>query len=275
MSVTKTKVCHVDTLAGHFETQFEDLPSDIQALVKAAYWAGDWDTLPPAERIKLAWQYDTPETDGQRLQRQHDLSIEQDRIAAMVPQTITERERKAEALSDLSARIQKTGVLLLQDQLARAERMPTPTTFEQGWQASESARITALIVKAQTAPSDPESPNEAALVSPVSEPEPTPYHLLATPAELIGAFGAFTGMTKTWFNSPKDTPQLLAARHTAGQGGKHFREPLYFVLAVVQWLIDPKRRKGKPMSEATGWRIMENKFPKVYEEYQSLAPDAD
>jgi len=113
-------------------------------------------------------------------------------------------------------------------------------------------------------------------------PEPkacaTPWHLLATPAELIAAFGTFTGMTKAWFNAAKDTPELSKARHTAGQGGRNGREPLYFVLPVMQWLIDPKRRKGKDkptMREATGWRVLRTKFPKVYEEYQDQEPNPD
>lgn len=109
--------------------------------------------------------------------------------------------------------------------------------------------------------------------APVESAEP--YDLLATPTELIDAFGVFTGMGKTWFSKPKDRPQLLAARHTAGKGGRKGREPLYYVFSVMQYLIDPKRRGGKTMQEATGWRILKNKFREVYDEHQDLAPDAD
>lgn len=109
----------------------------------------------------------------------------------------------------------------------------------------------------------------------VTEADPTPWHLLATPAKLIAAFGPLTGMNKSWFNNAKDTPRLLAARHTAGKGGRKGREPMYCVFPVVQWLIDAKRRKGRPMEDATGWRVLKNQFPKVYEEYQTFEPDPD
>ena len=107
------------------------------------------------------------------------------------------------------------------------------------------------------------------------EPAPTPWHLLATPAELIVAFESLTGMNKAWFNNAKDAPKLKAALYSAGQGGRNGREPLYFVFPIMQWLIDPKRRKGTTMKEATGWRVLRNKFPKVYEDYQGVAPDFD
>jgi hypothetical protein len=111
--------------------------------------------------------------------------------------------------------------------------------------------------------------------APVVEAGATPWHLLATPAELIDAFGRFTGMDKAWFNNVKDTPKLKAALHTAGQGGRNGREPLYCVLPVMQWLADPKRRKGRPMGEASGWRVLEHKFPKVHEEYLGQKPDTE
>jgi hypothetical protein len=103
----------------------------------------------------------------------------------------------------------------------------------------------------------------------------TQWHLLATTTKLIDAFGAMTGMNKTWFSNVKYRPQLLAARHIAGQGGRNGREPFFYVFSVMRYLIDPKRRGGKTMQVATGWRILKNKFPKVYDEYQDQNPDAD
>jgi hypothetical protein len=110
---------------------------------------------------------------------------------------------------------------------------------------------------------------------PVGEAGLTPWHLLATPTDLIDAFGKFTGMDKAWFNNVKDTPGLKAALHTAGQGGRNGREPLYYVMPVMQWLADPKRRKGRPMGEAAGWRVLGHKFPKVHEEYLGQKPDTE
>lgn len=108
-----------------------------------------------------------------------------------------------------------------------------------------------------------------------SESSPTPWRLLATPEDLITAFGSFTGMSKVWFNNAKDTPKLKAALHTAGKGGRKGREPFYYVFPIMQWLIDVKRRKGRPMEVATGWRVLKNKFPDVYQVYQDQEPEPD
>jgi hypothetical protein len=109
----------------------------------------------------------------------------------------------------------------------------------------------------------------------VIETTPTQWYLLATPSDLIKVFGTITRMDKAWFNNAKDTPGLKAALHTAGVGGHKGREPLYRIFEVMQWLINPKRRKGESMEVATGWRLLKNQFPSVYEEYQSFEPESD
>ena len=103
----------------------------------------------------------------------------------------------------------------------------------------------------------------------------TQWHLLATPGELIAAFGSFTGMDKSWFKAVKDKPQLLAARYSLGVSGRGGTEPFFYVFPVMQWLIDPKRKTGRPMSVAVGWRMLKTYFPKVYEPFEDVAPDAD
>ena len=111
-----------------------------------------------------------------------------------------------------------------------------------------------------------------------SESEPIPRHLLATPAQLIAAFGVFTGMNKAWFNKLSDKPQLLAAKHKAGESGRGGTAPLFYVFPVMQWLIDPKRKAGKTdqtMLESTGWRMLQAHFPEVYDQYEAHAPDPD
>jgi hypothetical protein len=105
--------------------------------------------------------------------------------------------------------------------------------------------------------------------------EPAQWHLLATPTELIAAFGSFTGMNKNWFNSLGDKPQLLAARYKLGVSGRGGVEPLFYVFPVMQWLIDPKRKTGKKMPVPTGWRMLKTHFQKVYEQYEDRAPDPD
>ena len=103
----------------------------------------------------------------------------------------------------------------------------------------------------------------------------TPWHLMASPHELCAAFGTFTGMNKDWFTNLNDKPALKAARFQPGLGGRNKVEPLFYVYPVLQWLIDKRRKTGKPMQEATGWRMLKLHFPKVYEAYELNAPDPD
>lgn len=126
-----------------------------------------------------------------------------------------------------------------------------------------SAMVCNLLNHRQNAPLVAES---------ASEPD---WPLMATPDELCAAFGTFTGMNKQWFANVKDAPQLKAARFWPGQGGRNRREPLFYVYPVLQWLIDEKRRKGKPMEIKTGWRMLKAHFPSVYEAYELNAPSTD
>lgn len=103
----------------------------------------------------------------------------------------------------------------------------------------------------------------------------TEWHLMATADELCAAFGTFTGMNKDWFTNLKDRPALKAARFQPGQGGRNKVEPLFYVYPVLIWLIDKRRKTGKPMQEATGWRMLRQHFPRVYEANELSAPDPD
>lgn len=97
------------------------------------------------------------------------------------------------------------------------------------------------------------------------------FSKLATREQLIAAFGNFTGMNMDWFNNLKDTPALLKAREIPGQGGRgHIAEPLFCPYAVMLWLIDPKRRKGRerqPLGAEKAWQLLEDHFPMVYAAY--------
>ncbi len=102
---------------------------------------------------------------------------------------------------------------------------------------------------------------------PTKEPEPaaTDFAMLASREQLIAAFGAFTDMNADWFRNLKDTPALLAARRITGQGGRgHLAEPYFCPFAVMQWLVDGKRKKGRPLSGRKGWELLERHFPMVY-----------
>jgi len=101
------------------------------------------------------------------------------------------------------------------------------------------------------------------------------FTMVATRKDLIDAFGKFTEMNMTWFDNLTDTPKLKAARKFTGQGGRHSAEPLFCPYEVMQWLADPKRKKGKPLSETTAWRLLKGNFGKVYNQYSIGDPNAD
>ena len=90
------------------------------------------------------------------------------------------------------------------------------------------------------------------------------FALLATRAQLIAAFGVFTGMENSWFKNLKDTPKLKDARKVAGSGGRASTEPLYCPFEVMRWLTDPKRKKGRRLMPDKGWQLLEGHFLKVY-----------
>lgn len=89
--------------------------------------------------------------------------------------------------------------------------------------------------------------------------------MLATRAQLIEAFGSFTGMKIEWFSNLKDSPALREARKVRGQGGRgHIMEPYFCPLEVMQWLTSAQQKKGRQLSEAKGWELLERHFPRVY-----------
>ncbi len=91
------------------------------------------------------------------------------------------------------------------------------------------------------------------------------YAMLATRDQLIEAFGRFTGMDASWFKNLKYTPALLAARKVTGRGGRgHIAEPWFCPFEVMQWLADPKRRKGRKLGTDKAWELLERHFPRVH-----------
>lgn len=83
----------------------------------------------------------------------------------------------------------------------------------------------------------------------------------ATKDELISAFGAFTGMEDSWFENVKDKPKLKAARRVPGTRST---QPMYCPFEVMKWLVDKKRKAGRPLREGKGWEILEKNFPRSY-----------
>jgi hypothetical protein len=107
------------------------------------------------------------------------------------------------------------------------------------------------------------------------EIEEIDFTMVATRKELIDAFGKFTGMDATWFDNLNTSPKLKAARKFTGQGGRgRIAEPLFCPYEVMQWLADPKRRKGKALSVTTAWRLLKSHFSKVHNQYSIGDPNA-
>ncbi len=99
------------------------------------------------------------------------------------------------------------------------------------------------------------------------------HSLLASPHELIAAFGVFTGMNPQWFKSLGDSPALKAARKRPGVSGRKGSPPLFCPMEVTRWLLDPTRKKGRPFkSEDTAWRLLEASFPKVHAKHSAADP---
>ena len=96
--------------------------------------------------------------------------------------------------------------------------------------------------------------------------------LLASREQLIAAFGSFTGMTADWFENLRDTPRLLAARKVSGQGGRGGAEPFFCPFMVMQWLVDPARKKGRSLSVFKGWQLFEGHFPAAYDNSSMCDP---
>lgn len=119
---------------------------------------------------------------------------------------------------------------------------------------------------------------------PVAVPEPKAapvvtdeidFGMVATRKELIDAFGKFTGLSMKWFDNLTDTPKLKAARKFTGLGGRNGTEPLFCPFEVMQWLVSPKRKKGRPIEESTAWRMLKSHFPRVHAQYSIGDPGTD
>lgn len=97
------------------------------------------------------------------------------------------------------------------------------------------------------------------------------FSLLATPAELLDAFGKW-GMEAAWFDDLNSRQWLLGARRKKGQGQRgQIVEPLFCPYAVMNGLIE-KVRKARRLKPDTAWRTLAHKFPRVYAEFAEYDP---
>ena len=97
------------------------------------------------------------------------------------------------------------------------------------------------------------------------------YSLLATPEQLVDAFGKW-GMQVAWFDDLNSRKWLLNARRVKGQGqkGQTF-PPMYCPFAVMNGLIEKVRKKNR-LSPDAAWRTLEHKFPKVHVAFEQHDP---
>lgn len=102
-------------------------------------------------------------------------------------------------------------------------------------------------------------------------PEPLDTKVLATPAELLRAFGVW-GLKEDWFNSPSKQSWLLAARKQIGVGGNRPKPPLYCPYEVMFGLATKTRpRNGaKRMSQEKGLQVLRIRFPDANCKFQAF-----
>ena len=81
-------------------------------------------------------------------------------------------------------------------------------------------------------------------------------------------------MNMAWFDKLQGTPALLKARKVAGVGARSkTREPLFCPWEVMLWLIDPKRKKGRPFHNiGKPWELLERRFPAAYVKHSKGDP---
>ncbi len=88
---------------------------------------------------------------------------------------------------------------------------------------------------------------------------------LATREQIEDAFGVW-GLKPGWFDNFKDRRWLRDARKRKGQGQRgHTVKPLFCPYEVMQGLV--KTVRGRRMSEAKGWDVLEHKFPATYSRF--------
>lgn len=139
------------------------------------------------------------------------------------------------------------------------------------WEKQVFEKFEDLIQPSPPISQAPATPQEQA------EPEARPdLSMLATPEQLIQAFGRFTGMDNSWFKNLKDYPELEKARKLKGQGGRgHIEPPFFCPYEVMQWLMTKPRKNSRRcafLTEDKPWQLLKSYFPRVYDMNQGYSP---
>lgn len=108
--------------------------------------------------------------------------------------------------------------------------------------------------------------NTSAVTARAASPHQRDYNRLATPAQLVAAFGGLTGMKREWFADLRKGHPLREARKADGKPGRGSFEPLFDIIEVAQWLADkkPRFRSYRHAGKKSVWNIVRQHFPKAY-----------
>ena len=102
------------------------------------------------------------------------------------------------------------------------------------------------------------------------------FKMLATPDQLIRAFGNFTGMSEAWFDKWADYPVLKNAIKRKGDSGRgRTTRPLFCPFLVMQGLMKKPRKGSKRQAFLTDekpWELLRSHFPNLYDTHRGLSP---
>jgi len=87
---------------------------------------------------------------------------------------------------------------------------------------------------------------------------------LADSRELVKAFGPSTGMKMEWFTK-NHSIKLKETRAIRGKPGRSGFPAMYCPYKVMIWLTT---KRGKKLSAAVGWTLLEKHFPDSFQEHE-------
>lgn len=97
--------------------------------------------------------------------------------------------------------------------------------------------------------------------------------LLATPQELVQAFGRFAGFDRSWFKDlSSKSKSFQASRKRKGTQGRNAIQPLFCPYEFMKALLEHRVQSRRRMSELTAWKALRRHFSDVYELHKAEAP---